>query len=106
MAIWAPAKKDTLESLGAEIVHNYGVGRAIVAIDGRHDSGTAAFADDLAAALRITGHNMFRASLANFPTPLTQFEPADLSTPSAYYAKAFDYSVLNRVLIDPFRASG
>lgn len=111
MAIWAPAKKDTLDALSTEILQTYGIGRSIVAVDGASDSGAAAFADDLAAAMRIPGqsrpgHRVFRASLDNFRNPRSHWESQDPNSAAAYYSEAFDYSVLRRVLIDPFRASG
>ena len=34
MTRWTPQKKDVLEALAADILHNYGRGRVIVAIDG------------------------------------------------------------------------
>lgn len=106
MARWAPEKSDTLEALAAEILHNYGVGRAIVAVDGTSRAGTGAFADALAEELRTGGHKVFRASIDNFRKPLTAWENQDHESADAYYAEAFDYSVFRRVLIDPFRASG
>lgn len=111
MATWAPAKKDTLDALSTEILQTYGIGRSIVAVDGASDSGAPGFADDLAAAMRVPGqgrpgHRVFRASLDNFRTPRAHWESPDPDSPAAYYSEAFDYSVLQPVLIDPFRASG
>jgi hypothetical protein len=63
MTKWAPAKTDTLDALATEILHNYGNGRAAVAIDGPSDAGTAAFADELAAALERAGHAASRATV-------------------------------------------
>ncbi|MCU1583598.1 MAG: uridine kinase [Microbacteriaceae bacterium] len=106
MATWAPEKKDTLESLATEILHNYGVGRAIVAVDGASGSGSRQFADDLAAAMRLGGRKVFRASLSDFHRPRSAWENPNPEPAEAFYAETFDYSVLRRVLIDPFRASG
>jgi uridine kinase len=106
MVTWAPAKKDTLESLATEILHNYGVGRTIVAVDGTSGSGMRQFADDLAAAMRLGGRKVFRASLSDFHRPRAAWESQNPESAEAFYAETFDYSVLRRVLIDPFRESG
>ncbi|MET4781846.1 uridine kinase [Glaciihabitans sp. UYNi722] len=106
MARWAPEKSDTLDALAAEILHSYGVGRAIVAVDGTSAAGTGVFADALAEQLRKGGRKVFRASIDDFHKPHTAWENQDLDSPQAYYAEAYDYSVFRRVLIDPFRASG
>ncbi len=104
MARWQPLKKDVLEALAAEISHNYGEGRVIVAVDGDITAGTAAFADDLAVALSLGGRKTFRASMENFHTALADRDPS--GTAEGYYASAYNYSLLRRVLIDPFRAGG
>jgi uridine kinase len=103
MARWAPAKNDTLDALANEIRHNYSEGRAIVAVDATSAAGGAAFADALADALRTAGSKVFRASLDDFHTAKASREGTDAQ---AYFDHAFDYSVLQRVLISPFRASG
>ena len=58
MARWHPEKKDVLDALAAEILHNYGKGRAIVAIDGMDGAGKTHFADDLAIALTDVVSNL------------------------------------------------
>jgi len=105
MARWAPLKKDQLEALAKEILHNYGHGRAIVAIDGPTGTGTRQFADDLAATVRTLGHEAFRASIEDFHTPRSFRERNGRLSPSALYEDGYDYSVLQRVLLDPFRAT-
>ena len=99
MARWAPDKKDTLEALAAEILHNYGHGRAIVAVDGRRDSGMRQFADDLAETLHTGGHTVFHASIEDFRQPRSRRE-------RGIYSDGYDHSLLRRVLIDPFRTAG
>lgn len=103
MAKWAPAKNDTLDALANEIRHNYGEGRTIVAVDATTEAGGAPFADALADALRTAGSKVFRASLDDFHTAKASREGTDAK---AYFDNAYDYSVLQRVLISPFRASG
>jgi uridine kinase len=99
MARWAPEKKHTMSALAEEILHLYGRGRAIVGVDGRRNSGTKEFADALAASLRESGHKVFRASI-------NDFQAARARRVSAPYVDGFDYSLLRRVLIDPFRTAG
>jgi len=103
MARWHPAKKDVLDALAEEILHNYPSGRVIVAVDGDSSSGAAGLADDLAATFRDGGRKAFRASLANFHR--SRAERGD-ETAAAYYDGAYDYSLFRRVLVDPFRSAG
>ncbi len=105
MARWAPLKKDQIEALAKEILHNYGHGRAIVAIDGCGDSGTRQFADDLATTTRTLGHEAFRASIDDFHAARSVREHNGRLSPAARYEDAYDYSLLQRVLLDPFRAT-
>ncbi|MBB5634070.1 uridine kinase [Cryobacterium mesophilum] len=106
MARWAPEKKDQLESLADEILHNYSHGRAMVAVDGRHGAGQQEFADGLAEALRRDGAHVFRASMDDFFRPRADRERSGAQDGAAYYRDAYDYSLLRRVLIDPFHTSG
>ena len=99
MARWAPAKKDTMEALASEILHNYGHGRAIVAVDGRRNSGMNGFADDMADTLRAQGRSVFHASIEDFQRPRAE-------RVRGLYTDGYDYSLLRRVLIDPFRTAG
>jgi uridine kinase len=106
MAKWVPAKRDVLSALAEEILHNYGHGRAIAAVDGLDDAVTAAFADDLAGALHLKGHTVFRASLRDFHRPRKERSSSDIGKPEEFYNDSFDFSVLQRVLVDPFRMGG
>jgi hypothetical protein len=63
MARWAPQRTDTLHALVEEVLQNYSHGRVIVAIDGLDAAITAPFADDLAAELRVIGHEVERGSV-------------------------------------------
>lgn len=99
MARWAPEKKHTMSALADEILHLYAHGRAIVGIDGRRDSGAGDFADDLAETMRASGHKVFRASLRDFQLPRQR-------RLAGAYSDGFDYSLLRRVLIDPYRTAG
>lgn len=104
MARWAPEKKDQLESLATEILHNYGKGRALVAVDGRHGAGQKTFADGLAGALEAAGADAFRASMEDFFRP--RFDRERATEGRDWYRDAYDYSLLRRVLIDPYRTAG
>lgn len=100
MTKWAPAKSDTQDALAAEILQHYGHGRVLVAVDGL--AGTADFAEDLAAALRRAGHQVFHASIAAFHRPRALRYPAGSDAPEPGY----DVDTLKRVLTDPFRDGG
>jgi uridine kinase len=79
-------------------------GRVIVAVDG--GGGTAPFADDLAAVFRETGVDTHRASVVDFHRPRADRTLFGPETPERFYRDAFDYSTLQRVLLDPFRMAG
>ncbi|CAN5204269.1 hypothetical protein BH09ACT3_BH09ACT3_10200 [soil metagenome] len=96
MVRWAAAKREVMEALAAEIAHNYGRGRTIVAVDG---STTSGFADDLGVALEQAGHLVFRASAGDFRRPADDHSnDQDLL--------GLDLSLFRRVLIEPFRLAG
>jgi uridine kinase len=99
---WAPAKKDTLRALATEILHNYSRGRAFVAVDGLPGAGQAAFADDLADALRELGRAAFRASVEDFVVPVDTGSSPDVGVADP----AFAPELFRRVLIEPFRLGG
>lgn len=95
-----------LRDLADEIMHNYGRGRTIVAIDGVEHSGKTAFGDDLAAVLHERKHPVFRASLEWFHRSREEQAKYGPDTAERYYRYGFDYSLLRRVLIEPFRMGG
>lgn len=98
MMRWAAEKRDTVGSLATEILHNYGRGRAFVAVDSVDRQGSRAFADDLVSSMRDAGHAAFRASLGDFLLPRRDR--------GAHGDDAVDESTLRRVLIEPFRLGG
>ncbi len=53
-----------MDQLAEEILHNYGHGRPVVAIEGFDPQVSAAFADDLAAAITAKGHAAGRETLS------------------------------------------
>jgi uridine kinase len=100
-----PGKKDFFDALAAEVLHNYGRGRAIIAVDGLPDAGTTAFADALAEGLQRADHDVFRASMRDFHRPRAE-RTAGGNSAAEFYRTAFDYSRFRRVLIEPFRMGG
>lgn len=100
---WAPEKTSVLETLANEILHNYGRGRAIVAVDGADGAGKTHFADELAAMLEKMGHAIFRASIDGFHRPRAERHLAGKDSPEGFYRDSYDYSTFRRVLIEPFR---
>jgi uridine kinase len=104
MQLSSTPRIEFLRGLVAEIAHNYGRGRTLVAVDG--GAGTASFADDLEAVFREAGHTAFRASIGDFHSSRAVREASGDESPESYYREAFDYRTLRRVLIDPFRMAG
>ncbi|MCU1408241.1 MAG: hypothetical protein JWM23_321 [Microbacteriaceae bacterium] len=95
-----------LRGLSTEILHNYGRGRTIVAVDGTDGSGRETFADDLAAVLEERDHPAFRASLRYFQRPRAEQDKFGPETAERIYRHRDDYSVLKRVLLEPFHMGG
>jgi len=97
MAAWTPLKRDVLDSLAGQFLHNYGSGRTLLAVDGGAAVGAAAFADDLAAALRAAGHTVSRASL-------DQSAGDGAGSPDDRYRAGPHYEQFTGEVIAPFRA--
>jgi uridine kinase len=106
MTRWQPQKKDVLAALADEILHNYGRGRTIVAVDGIDVAGTAQFADDLAHAMRLSGQTVFRASIDGFYRPRAERYLLGRESPEGFYRHSFDYTTFKRALVEPFRMGG
>lgn len=106
MELVATPRVRFLRELAAEILGNYGRGRTIIAIDGPERSGKTEFADDLAAVFRKRGYPVFRASLEYFHRTRAEQAAFGPDSPERYFRYGFDYSLLRRVLIDPFKLAG
>ena len=106
MTPWLPQKKDVLAALADDILHNYGKGRTIVAVDGSDVAGTPAFADDLADAMRVKGHAVFRASVEGFHRPRAERYARGRDSPEGFYLDSYDYLTFQRTLVQPFRLGG
>jgi uridine kinase len=111
MARWAPQRRDVLEATAAEILHNYGKGRAMIAVDGPTGAGKTTFANDLADALRKTNesgqkHDVFRASIDDFLNTSALRYAQGRDSAKGRYEDAYNYSLFRRVLVDPFQMNG
>src|SRR5690606_3873376 len=102
MARWAPEKKDQLESIADEILHNYGHGRTMVAVDGRHGAGQRDFADGLAETLEVRATKVLHDSIVGFFGPLTSRVLSGRHNGRAHYRETYYFSILQRVYVDPF----
>ena len=100
------SRRDLLEALAEEILHNYAHGRVIVAIDGEDTAAADAFAADLVAILKKRGHSAFAARMNDFVSPRDRREAWGPDSAEVRYRNTYDLSVLRRVLIDPFRMGG
>ena len=103
---WTPQKKDVLEALAADILHNYSRGRVIVAVDGVDGAGKSHFAADLVDALEKAGHAAFVASIDGFHRPRAERYAQGEDSPKGFYEDSYDYSTFRRVLVEPFRLGG
>lgn len=95
-------RRDLLDGMADEFLHHYRRGRTFLAVDGVEGSGSAAFADDLAARLGRDGHGVARASIDAFLRPRAERG----REAAGYYRDAFDYDLFRRILIEPFRLGG
>ena len=102
----APARRELLESLVTEFAHHYGKGRTSLAVDGPDGAGKTRFADDLALAFRRADFEVFRASVDDFHRPRELRYLQGKYSAEGYYRDAFDYSLLRRALLEPFRMGG
>ena len=99
------ARRELLDGLCREFLQQYREGRTIIAIDGLEGTGTREFADDLAARLS-RGHSAYRAQVDDFyQARALRFTRGEFS-PEGYYEDTFDYELLRRALLAPFRLGG
>jgi uridine kinase len=97
-------KRLLLDSLADEFFGNYAKGRTLIAVDGVN--ATSEFADALAARLGKGSHAVFRASMSRFSKPKAERDARGLDRADGEYNGAFDYELLRRVLIEPFKLGG
>lgn len=106
MRLVSTPRIEFLRALATEIFGHYGRGRTIVAIDGADAETRARFADDLAAVFDERDHPVFRASLDNFRRSRAEVAHYGEESPERLYRHHYDFSLLRRVLIDPFKLGG
>ena len=103
MALQVLSKSEVIAALSDEILHNYGKGRAIVAVDGLDGAGTAEFADALAEQLGVGHRAVFRASIDDFHQSRARRYARGTDSPEGFYRDSFDYPTFKRMLTEPFR---
>src|ERR1700712_2912928 len=103
MALQVLSKSEVIAALADEILHNYGKGRAIVAVDGLDGAGKTVFADALATQLGIGHRAVFRASIDDFHWPRVRRYAKGRDSAEGFYRDSFDYETFKRVLVEPFR---
>ena len=103
MALQVLSKSELIAGLADEILHNYGKGRAVIAVDGLDGAGKTRFADALAAQLGIGHRAVFRASIDDFHWPRARRYARGRDSAEGFYRDSFDYETFKRVLIEPFR---
>lgn len=97
-------KRLLLDALAEEFLGNYAKGRTMIAIDGANNS--AEFADALATRLGKGSHTVFRASINRFLKPKVERLARGLDEADGDYNGAFDYELVRRVLLEPFKLGG
>ena len=100
------SRRDLIDALAEEILHNDAHGRVIVAIDSEDTAAADAFGADLVELLKKRGHSAFAARMNDFVSPRDRREAWGPDSAEVRYRNTYDYSVLRRVLIDPFRMGG
>jgi uridine kinase len=103
MALPVLTTAEVIAALAEEILHNYGKGRAIVAVDGLDGAGKTRFADALAAQLGVGHRAVFRASIDDFHQPRARRYALGRDSAEGFYRDSYDYRTFKRVLIEPFR---
>ncbi|MBN9607243.1 MAG: hypothetical protein J0G30_11595 [Actinomycetales bacterium] len=102
----SPERRAALEEVRDEFLHNAPRGRRILAVDGPDGAGKSRFAADLVLAFERAGVATFHASIDDFHAPKEVRYARGRFSPDGYYERAFDYSLLRRVLVEPFRMGG
>jgi uridine kinase len=88
---------EVLRELRDEVLHNYGAGRPLIAVDGIDGAGTTAFADDLAAVFAEVGHSAERADVDDFRST---------DGAASLESHGLDEAAFRSALVVPFRAGG
>jgi len=99
-------RTEFLSDLATEILSLYARGRTIVAIDGIDPVARSTFADDLAAAFADRGQAVSRASLGDFRLSDQEQAAFGPASPERLFRHGYDYELLRRALLTPFRLAG
>ena len=106
MTLVPTPRTEFLRDLATEILGLYARGRTMVAIDGTDPVARSAFADDLAGAFDERGHAVVRASLDDFPRSSEEPETDGPVTPERLFRHRYDFALLRRAVLEPFRLAG
>jgi uridine kinase len=77
-----------------------------VAVDGRSGAGKTTFADELAAAIAVSGREVIRASIDDFHQPAAFRYRRGRLSPNGYFEDARDLDAMRRLLLDPLGPEG
>jgi len=100
MPLYRATRAEVLSSLADEFLHNYGRGRAFLAVDGGPLADPAGVARDLADALRADGRGAYVAEAADFASEAAAQAGAEAG------AGEVDADALRDGLVRPFRRAG
>ena len=106
MALQVLDRSQVIDQLADDILHNYGHGRVIIAVDGVDGAGKTVFADALAARLGVGNRAVFRASMDDFHASRAVRYAKGPDSPEGFYKDSYDYVTFKRVLVEPFRSPG
>lgn len=106
MARMEAVRQNLVDALAEEVLHGYGRGRVIVAVDSADVEAADAFAGDLVERLKKRGHSAFSARADDFFAPLHRRRALGTDSAEGRYQNTYDYRTLRRVLIDPFEMGG
>jgi len=98
-----PDRGAVVAALSEEILHNYGKGRVIIAVDGVDGAGKTEFANALAAQLGVGHRAVFRASIDDFHNPRAVRWARGKDSAEGFYRDSYDYPTFKRMLTEPFR---
>ena len=113
VSTWQPSPTPVPSSIRAAVLRHVadristmGAGRIRVGVDGLTAAGKSSFAHELATCVAAGGRPVLRAGLDDFKRPWGERHLYDRTTGVGYYANAFDYDAVRRLLLDPAAPGG
>jgi len=113
VSTWQPSPTPVPSSIRAAVlryvadrISTMGAGRIRVGVDGLTAVGKSSFAHELATCVAAGGRPVLRAGLDDFKRPWSERHLYDRATGAGYYANAFDYDAVRRLLLDPAAPGG